>query len=189
MKNPDAVQKVPSCAGCPPDPPWPKYVAFITFIPWPFIVGMAVYILWSTSRVMLGVWLAAFVLFFFPLRYLVCAPCPYYGKNCSTIMGRLVPLMFAQRPGTPLAVGLWLDIVAFAVLSMIPVPWAWRLGGWPLTALWLAVFAAALASLGLLGCRYCPFSYCPIGKAGRGLARILGRPGPIPPGGPEGRKQ
>lgn len=174
MKKPDAAQKLPDCPGCPPEPPWPKYTAVITFLPWPVITGMGVYILWNTSRVMLGVWLAAFFLFFVPLRYLVCAPCPYYGKSCSTIMGRLVPLMFAKRPGTPLAIGLWLDIVSFAVLSIIPVPYAWRLGGPALTALWLAVFSAALISLGTLGCRYCPFTYCPIGKAARGLAGFLG---------------
>ncbi|ABW67116.1 hypothetical protein [Desulfosudis oleivorans] len=189
MKKPDTTEKAPACAGCPPDPPWPKYVAFITFLPWPVIVGMALYILWHTSRVMLDVWLTAFFLFFVPLRYLICAPCPYYGKNCSTIMGRLVPLMFAQRPGTPLAIGLWLDIVSFAVLSIIPLPYAWRLGGAPLTGLWLAVFATALVSLGALGCRYCPFTYCPIGRASRGLAGLMRPQQQVTPEEKNSRKQ
>jgi hypothetical protein len=177
MEKPDNGQKscdCNGCAACPPKSPWPKYSAVITFIPWPVISGLAVYILFNTSLVMLGVWLAAFLLFFVPLRYLVCVRCPYYGQNCSTIMGRLVPLMFKQRPGKPLAIGLWLDIVFFAVLSIIPLPYAWQLGGLALTALWLAVFAAFLVSLGVFGCRYCPFTYCPIGRASRGLAGIFG---------------
>jgi hypothetical protein len=183
MKNLDMKKKNPDGDTCRPKSPWPKYVAVITFIPWPFVVVMAVYILFNTSLVMLAVWLTAFLLFFIPLRYLICAPCPYYGQNCSTIMGRLVPFMFKQRPGKPLAIGLWLDIVSFAVLSMIPVPYAWQLGGLGLTALWLAVFSLCLVSLGGLGCRYCPFTYCPIGKASRKVAGLLGA---RPSGGPDG---
>ncbi len=174
MEKTNAEKNTPEDTGRPPKSPWPKYSAVITFIPWPVIVGLAVYILFNTSRVMLGVWLAAFLLFAIPLRYLICAPCPYYGQNCSTIMGRLVPLMFKNRPGKPLAVGLWLDIVSFAVLSIIPLPYAWLLGGPGLTVLWITVFAVFLASLGVFGCFYCPFTYCPIGKASRGLANVLG---------------
>jgi hypothetical protein len=174
MQIPEAEEKAHDCAACRPEPPWPKYAAAITFIPWPFITGLAVYILLHTSRAMLGLWMAVFILFFIPLRYLVCACCPYYGQRCSTIMGLLVPLMFAHRPGKPLAIGLWLDIVSFAILAIIPVPYAWRLGGFWLTALWLVVFGFFLASLGLFGCRYCPFTHCPIGRGSRWLAAILG---------------
>ena len=104
-------------------------------------------------------------------------------------MGRLVPLMFAQRPGTPLAIGLWLDIVSFAVLSIRPAPYAWRLGGAGLTGLWPAVFATAPVSLGALGCRYCPFTYCPIGRASRGLAGLMRPQQQVAPEEKSSRKQ
>ncbi len=174
MGNFDTGSKSAECKECLSQSPWPGYSVIVTFIPWPVIVCMGVYILYKTSFTMLGVWLAAFFLFFVPLRYLICARCPYYGKNCSAITGRMVPFFFAKRPGTPLAVGLWLDIVFFAILSLIPVPFAFKLGGALLTAAWLAVFASAIILLALFGCRYCPFTYCPIGKASRGIFRALG---------------
>ncbi len=171
MKNPDVEIIVHNGISCPKKSPWPKKSAIITFIPWPFIVLMAVYILAKTSILMLGVWSAAFLLFAIPLRYLICAPCPYYGQSCSTIMGKVVPFVFKNRPGTPLALGLWLDIVSFTVLLIIPIPYAWNIGGVGLTAAWVGVFLIFLFALPIYGCHYCPFTYCPIGKAGRGLAR------------------
>ncbi len=173
MTNTDTGQKTSGCNACPPQSPWPKKAAVLTFLPWPFIVGLAAYILWQTSLIMLVVWMTAFLLFAIPLRYLVCAPCPYYGQSCSTIMGKTVPLIFRHRPGGPLVLGLWLDIVSFAVLSIIPVPYAFQLGGAALTAIWLGAFALFLVSLAVFGCRYCPFTYCPIGKAGRIMTRLF----------------
>ncbi len=170
MKKPENEVIVRKKVSYPKQSPWPRKSAILTFLPWPFIVIMAIYILARSSTFMLTVWIVAFLLFAIPLRYLICAPCPYYGQNCSTIMGRVVPFLFKNRPGTPMVLGLWLDIVSFVVLPIIPIPYTWKLGGIALTAVWLAVFLMFFSAMSLYGCHYCPFTYCPIGKVGRKLA-------------------
>ena len=102
---------------CPSSPPWPSWVSRISGLPFILILGLASYFLYQSNTITLLVWLAGFFVFVVPLRYLICARCPYYGKDCSSSFGRLVPLMFKKQDGKSMRLGLWLD-VAFLPVSV-----------------------------------------------------------------------
>ena len=154
---------------CPREAPWAPRVSKVTsllFIP---IIALAIYVLAQTSLLKLALWLLIFVLFAYPLRYLVCARCPYYGQTCSTNLGRMVPLLFKKQEGKSMKFGLWLDVVCITVLLLIPLPDVWRTGGILMLLLWCGVFFLMAAVLTRLACSVCPLTFCPIGQAGRAI--------------------
>ena len=63
--------------------------------------------------------------------------------------------------------GLWLDVLFFLSLSVIPLPYAWHEFGWPVALLWINVVILGFFALTRFGCARCPFTFCPIGKAER----------------------
>lgn len=63
--------------------------------------------------------------------------------------------------------GLWLDVLFFLPLSVIPLPYAWHEFGWPVALLWINVVILGFSALTRFGCARCPFTFCPIGKAAR----------------------
>jgi len=149
-------------------------VSTITGIPFIPIAAMALFVLAQTSAVKLILWVALLVIFAYPLRYLVCARCPYYGQKCSSGFGTTVPRMFRKQEGRSMIPGLWLDVVMFALLLLVPLPDMWRTGGPLLTLAWLAAFFLFFAVLTRAACSVCPFTFCPIGRGGKafwGLTR------------------
>lgn len=157
---------------CSCESPWPGWVSWLTSITMLPVALCGAYILAATSPWKLAVWLGLFALFAVPLRYLVCARCPYYGKTCSTFMGRAVPLLFKKQEGQSMKLGLWLDVVFMTLLFALPLTEAWRHGGLLLLLLWVSVFGSMFAVLSRVACSVCPFSFCPIGRAGRALWRM-----------------
>ena len=152
---------------CPGTSPWARHTGILTGIPMIFITVLAVYILGKTNITALVLWLLLLFSFAVPLRYLICARCPYYGQPCSTMVGVLIPRLFKKQEGKSMVTGLWLDVLFFLLLFVIPLPYAWLNFGWPVTLLWVnAVILGALA-LTRFGCARCPFAFCPIGKAAR----------------------
>lgn len=163
-------------ASCPRTPPWDPRVSKLTGLSFiPFIV-LAIYILASTNIFQLVFWIILMGVFFYPLRYLVCARCPYYGQVCSSNMGVLVTKMFKKQNGKSMKLGLWLDVVIFLLLFLIPLPQSWKVGGILLMLVWIAVCFLVFATLTRLGCSACPFTFCPIGRAGRAFWSKLGKP-------------
>jgi hypothetical protein len=161
---------------CPRIPPWPhpgrnNLLAGLPLVP---ILGLALYILIKTSPLMLAIWLLAFFLFAWPLRYLVCARCPYYGRHCSTIMGKLVPRMFKKQEGKSMKLGLWLDVVSFLFLFLWPAPSAYQVGGMILALVWVGAFFLLFLFLSFFACAHCPLTFCPIGRGGGWVVRWLG---------------
>jgi len=156
---------------CPSKAPWPSWVSKLTSLSMLPVALAGIYILAATSTLKLVVWLGLFALFAIPLRYLVCARCPYYGENCSTFMGKAVPFLFKKQEGQSMKLGLWLDVAFIGLLFLIPLPDAWRLGGLVLLLLWISIFGLMFALLSRLACSACPFTFCPIGKAGRAIWR------------------
>jgi hypothetical protein len=65
--------------------------------------------------------------------------------------------------------GLWLDVVFSLLLFALPLPDAWRQGGLLLTLAWLSVFTLMFALITQVACSVCPFTFCPIGRAGRAV--------------------
>ncbi len=159
---------------CPKNSPWDKTSRFVG-IPGLVLVVLGAYILLKSSFPAFFVWLAAIIIFAYPLRFLVCARCPYYGQDCFTGMGKLVTLMFKRQEGRSMRPGLWLDVVFISIIFIIPLPFSYRNFGLIMTIVWIALFLAMFATTTRIGCSVCPFTFCPIGKTGRAFWKLLGR--------------
>lgn len=157
---------------CPKKAPWHPRVSRVTGLPMLPVVALAIYILAVNSLLFLALWVLLLVIFAWPLRYLICARCPYYGQPCSTNMGLLVTRMFKKQTGKSMKPGLWLDLLFLIMLFAIPVWPAWISGGAMLTTAWVAAYAIWMGVLTRMGCAACPFTFCPIGKIGRFVWRI-----------------
>lgn len=160
---------------CPKEPPWHPRVSTITGLPFIPIVALAVFVLAQTSVTKLVLWTGLLVVFAYPLRYLVCARCPYYGQKCSSGFGTAVPRMFRKQEGKSMIPGLWLDVLLFALLLLIPLPDMWRWGGGLMALAWLAAFFLFFAVLTRTACSVCPFTFCPIGRGGKAFWGLAGR--------------
>lgn len=154
----------------PEQPPWPRHTEILTGVPMAVTGLLGVYILVKTSLPALAIWLVLGFILTYPLRYLVCARCPYYGQNCSTPMGRLTPYLFKKQAGS-MKTGLWGDIILGIPLFLIPLICAVSAKAWGLTAAWLISSAIASIMLSRFGCRNCPFTFCPVGAIGRKIWR------------------
>jgi hypothetical protein len=160
---------------CPGKSPWHPRVSMITGLPFVPIVFLAVHVLAHTSIPKLILWIGLLLIFAYPLRYLVCARCPYYGQKCSSGFGTAVPRMFKKQEGKSMLTGLWLDVVMFGLLLLIPLPDMWRWGGVLMTLAWLASFFLFFAVLTRMACSVCPFTFCPIGRGGKAFWNLAGR--------------
>ena len=154
---------------CPRRAPWARTVSVLTSLTFIPIILLAFNTLVQTSLFKLLVWLVVLAVFAYPLRYLVCARCPYYGQRCSTMLGLTVPRMFEKQEGKSMLLGLWLDVVFFIALFLIPLPDVWRLGGFLLLLLWVGAFALMIGTVTRKACSVCPLTFCPIGRAGQAL--------------------
>jgi hypothetical protein len=153
---------------CPQRPPWNPIVSRIAGLPLIPMIALGIYATYDAGPIKLIIWLIALGILIYPLRYLVCARCPYYAKDCSTSFGRIVPHLFKKQQGKSMKIGLWLDVVFIAFLFIYPFPEVWKRGGL-LTLLWSGSFLLFFMLITRLGCSVCPFTFCPIGKAGRKL--------------------
>ena len=154
---------------CPSRAPWSPRVSTMTSLTFIPILLLALYILAQASVFKLFIWLLLFAIFAYPLRYLICARCPYYGQSCSTLYGRTVPRMFKKQDGKSMVFGLWFDVLFFLALFLIPLPDVWRLGGFLLLLLWVGAFTLMIGTVTRIACTVCPLTFCPIGRAGRVL--------------------
>lgn len=152
---------------CSRTAPWSEAVGKRTTLAFLPLILLGVGTLAMTSIPKLALWLALFGVFAYPLRYLVCARCPYYGQNCSTGFGKMVPRMFRKQEGRSMRLGLWLDVVILTVLFLLPLPETWQLGGALLTLLWAGAFALLGGVVTRMACSVCPLTFCPIGRAGK----------------------
>jgi len=165
-RNPDA-HTTQDGVPCPTQAPWRPRVSAVTGLPFVPIAALALFVLAHTSIPKLLLWAALLAVFAYPLRYLVCARCPYYGQRCSSTFGVAVTRMFKKQEGKSMRAGLWLDVVMFALLLLIPLPDMWRWGGALLTLAWLAAFFLFFTVLTRMACSVCPLAFCPIGRGGR----------------------
>ncbi len=171
LRDPDSI--IQDGIACPRKPPWDTKVSKITGLPFVLILMLAIYILFQAGILKLIIWILAFVILAYPLRYLICARCPYYGMDCSSGMGKLVPKMFKKQEGKSMVMGLWLDIVCFAFLFVYPLPYIWRIKGSIFIVVWCSAFFLTFIVLTRLACSVCPFTFCPTGKGGRAFWRLF----------------
>jgi len=160
---------------CPRKPPWDPKVSKITGLPFLLILILGIYILSQAGILKLIIWLLAFAFFAYPLRYLVCARCPYYGMDCSSGFGKWVPKIFKKQEGKLMLLGLWLDVLFFAFLFTYPLIHIWKIKAFLFIILWCCAFFLAFIVLTRLACSVCPFTFCPIGKGGRAFWGLFDR--------------
>jgi len=154
---------------CPHKAPWPlKASRLAGFSMLPTII-LGIYILAQTNIPKLLLWSLVLVVFVYPLRYLVCARCPYYGQDCSTPLGKIVPHMFKKQEDKSMKLGLWLDLVFFMVLFVLPLPEVWQFGGFLMLLVWFGALIFMSAVLTRMACSVCPLTFCPIGRMGRAI--------------------
>ncbi len=151
---------------CPKKAPWDGPNRLIV-MPGSILMALGIYILVKTSLVALIIWLLVMFVLVYPLRYLVCARCPYYGQDCWSGNGKIVPRMFKKQEGKSMVLGLWLDVVLGAIILFIPLSFAIMDFGTIMAIAWFAAFFFMFMSMTRFGCSKCPFIFCPIGKAGR----------------------
>jgi hypothetical protein len=159
---------------CPQKPPWAPWVGKVSGLPFILILGLAIFILVQTDIIKLLIWLAVLVIFVYPLRFLVCARCPYYGEQCCSGMGKLIPHLFRKQEGKSMKPGLWLDVFFYLLLFLLPLPEVWQYGGLLMTILWIAAFLLSFVVMSRLNCYACPFSFCPMNKAGKAFWGLFG---------------
>jgi hypothetical protein len=155
---------------CPRKPPWDPRVSRVTGLPFMVILILGIYLLLRAGILPLVIWLLAYAIFSYPLRYFVCARCPYYGMDCSSSYGKLVPKMFKKQEGKSMLLGLWFDVVFLTFLFVFPLIYIKNL---VLIIVWCGVFVMAFVVLSRLACAVCPLTFCPIGKGGRAFWRLF----------------
>ena len=172
--DPDCI--VQDGVSCPRKPPWDPKVSKLTGLPFVLILALAVYVLFQAGILKLIIWLSALGIIVYPLRYLICARCPYYGMECSSGLGKLVPRLFKKQEGKSMVMGLWLDIVFFTFLFAYPLPYIWRTEGPLFLLIWCFAWFLAFTVLTRVACSVCPFTFCPIGRGGRAFWGLSGTP-------------
>jgi hypothetical protein len=139
------------------------------------------YILWQTTHLFFGLYVAAWLGILTIGRYFVCRTCPYHGEDCPTYgWGHLARLMFRRDEGRgfngPAAV---IDFAAILVAALLPVI-AWFVGLTGKVAdfgtmehILVAVFAASVVVALLVhqgtGCAKCELQECPFSGAARDM--------------------
>ena len=174
-ENKDKQQRliIQDGVSCPEQSPWPRKNmkwATMSFLP----VGiLGSYVLSRTDNIKFAIWIIIYVIFVYPLRYLVSALCPYYGQNSSNYFGIIVPRLFKKQEGKSMKTGLWLDVVFMSIMFVLPIPEMLRFGGYILLLVWIGSFLLLFFALGRMACRYCPLTFCPIGRATRAVSGVL----------------
>jgi hypothetical protein len=153
---------------CPRQAPWKKTYS-AAGIPGLILIALGVYILAKTSIAWLMIWGLIVFLFAYPLRYLICARCPYYGQQCWSGLGVAVTFMFKKQEGKSMMLGLWLDVVLGLIIFAIPLVLAVRYLAPAMTMVWCGAFLLMVGVMTRAGCASCPFTFCPIGKLGKRL--------------------
>ena len=104
----------------------------------------------------LGAWLGAFALFWTVPRYLICARCAGYGKNCySLYLGKAVSMYMPKVEGKdgPATLGILLEILSLAVISNAPMVAMRR--NRKMLALYVLLATITVWSQFLHACRHC----------------------------------
>ncbi len=160
-----------------PENPWPRWVSSVTTAAALPAMALGSYVLWRGRRAKLPLWVGSWGALMTVSRRYICARCPYYGEYCSTLFGKMTPIIW-RRSERPLNTrGFYWDIALAPVLIGLPAPDAYRLSKRCLLA-YLSTWALFLGTLHRLGCRRCPLDMCPFNPARPGGGE--GDPGRCP---------
>jgi hypothetical protein len=151
------------CAGVGLANPWPKPVSFITTGSALPASALALRALLKENRRKLpiygGLWAALATV----ARRDICARCPYYGEYCSTLFGKVTPLMFPRSDKPLTTQGFYWDLALLPAIFLYPVPEVFRVSK-RLFAAYLAAWALYLTTMYNLACKRCPLEACPVNR-------------------------
>jgi hypothetical protein len=152
---------VTDCAECG-ESPWPAGTSYITtaFFGVPALMGMYALMKKAPMRlpIFAGLWLAITTV----MRKVVCCRCEYYGKDCSTLMGKLTPYLYEKDSEHPLtAEAFYLDFALIGASMLFPLPQVKKMGRGYLLLYVLALVAGSVV-IRLLACNNCPVAVCPM---------------------------
>jgi len=142
--------------------PWPRGTSYITtaFFGAPALMGMYALLRKAPLRlpIFAGLWLAISTV----VRKVVCCRCDYYGKECSTLMGKWTSRLYEKDEEHPLtAEAFYLDFALIGASVLFPLPQVKKMGNRYLVLYVLALLAGS-AVIRLLACRNCPNVVCPM---------------------------
>jgi hypothetical protein len=146
--------------GEPPNP-WSKHVSFIT-------TSSALPALALSWRALLrenrrkvplygGLWAALTTV----ARRDICARCPYYGEHCSTLFGKITPLIWPRSDKPLTTQGFYWDLALLPAIFLYPLPEIWRDSKGMLAA-YVVAWGFYLATMYNLACKRCPLEACPV---------------------------
>ncbi|MEW6554544.1 MAG: hypothetical protein AB1384_09685 [Actinomycetota bacterium] len=147
--------------GEPAANPWPTYVSFVTTgstLP-ALTLGLRS-LLEKNPRKLPGygiLWAALATI----SRKDICARCPYYGEYCSTLFGKITPLVFPHSDKPMTTRGFYWDLALLPALFLYPIPEINRSSRKRLVA-YIVSWAVFLAAMYSLACRRCPLEACPV---------------------------
>ncbi|HEY5531554.1 MAG TPA: hypothetical protein VIK22_06100 [Candidatus Anoxymicrobiaceae bacterium] len=121
---------------------------------------LGTYALLKKAPLRLPVFGAIWVAIVTVVRKVICCRCEYYGKDCSTIMGKWTAMLYDKDEEHPLTKeAFYLDFGLVGASILFPLPQVRKMGTRYL-ALYLAVSLASAAGIRHLACRYCPNTVC-----------------------------
>lgn len=159
---------------CPEEPPWHPTVSKITAVPILFFFGVGGYGMAQLGYLYFAVWISLVGIKIYGIRYIVCARCPYYGTNCSSFFGRLVPFLHKKQENKSMVIGLWIDTLFWGVLFLYPLYYFVQNKMYITTLMYGSSFLLMVVLLSRLACSICPLTICPVGQMGRKFWSILG---------------
>ena len=153
-----------SCSSeCKPANPWPKSQSFITMGTATAAWLLGLYAIAREKPKKLPAYLAASIVIMTISRKALCARCPFYGKNCSMLIGKWAPLLY-ERSDKPLTRWSFIqDGLVGNFLFTYPLPELWKRS----PRLFLAYQVALQSFLGIAvfrGCTRCPLEVCPVNR-------------------------
>jgi hypothetical protein len=149
------------CAECA-ESPWPQGTSYVTtaFFGMPMLLGA--YALLKKAPLRLPIFLGLWVAITTVLRKFVCCRCEFYGKDCSTLMGKWTAILYEKDEEHPLtAQAFYLDFALIGASILFPLPQVKKMGKGYLVLYLMVLMAGALATR-LLGCANCPIAVCPM---------------------------
>lgn len=145
------------CAECVEyEGPNPKLMMFRLFVITAQIIVGLYGMLKERSYKALWAWLGAFALFWTVPRYLICARCEGYGRDCySLYLGRIVSKYLPKVEGheRPSNLGIGLEILSLATISNAPM--IGMRGNRKLLAVYMVLAGITFWSQFLHACRHC----------------------------------
>jgi hypothetical protein len=159
---------------CPAEPPWHPMVSRVTAVP-----IIVYFIIAALGMIKVGflpflLWFVLAAIKVYGIRYYVCARCPYYGKDCSSFFGRLVPLMHKKQENRSMVTGLKVDTLFWAILFFYPLYHFLKNGMMGFTLVYCFWFFMMVGVLTRLACTVCPLTICPVGQMGRRTWKLFG---------------